>query len=209
MEMASCRRHPSGIIAVGKRRGTTNESGIPELPPEVIAEPEWQPFVPLALEGGQRSFVSGKPQSGLLRVQYFKRRGDGATVGRAWFGPGAAGPPSHAHGGSIAAVLDEAMGVAAWSSGYASVAAHLEVDFSKMIPLGTDALLEAWVEKAHERKVTTRGRLLDDAGKPFAEAVGLFVVLDPERFGDVLEKVAEAMGVDPADLLSNVVTAHG
>ena len=29
-----------------------------------------------------------------------------------------------------------------------------------------------------------------------------------ERFRDVLEKVAEAMGVDPADLLSNVGTAH-
>jgi acyl-CoA thioesterase FadM len=77
-----------------------------------------------------------------------------------------------------------------------------------MIPLGTDALLEAWVEKASGRKVTTRSRLLDDDGEPFAEAAGLFVVLDPERFEDVLEKVAEAMGVDPADLLSNVETAH-
>lgn len=208
MEMASCRRHPPGIIAVGKRRRMTSESGILELPPEVTAELGWEPFVPLALEGGQRSFVSGKTQSGLLRVQYFRRRGDGAVVGRAWFGPGAAGPPGHAHGGSIAAVLDEAMGVAAWSSGYASVAAHLEVDFSRMIPLGTDALLEAWVEKASGRKVTTRGRLLDDDGEPFAEAAGLFVVLDPARFEDVLEKVAEAMGVDPADLLSNVETAH-
>lgn len=193
---------------MGKSRGTTTESAIPELPPDVTVEPGWEPFVPLALEGGQRSFVSGKPQSGLLRVQYFKRQGDRAVVGRAWFGPGAAGPPSHAHGGSIAAVLDEAMGVAAWSSGYASVAAHLEVDFSRMIPLGTDALLEAWVEEARGRKVTTRGRLLDDDGEPFAEAAGLFVVLDPERFRDVLEKVAEAMGVDPADLLSNVGTAH-
>ena len=149
MEMASCRRHPAGIIAVGKLGGTTNEQAIPELPPGVSKKPDWEPFVPLALEGGQRSFVSGKPQSGLLRVQYFRRRGDGAVVGRAWFGPGAAGPPSHAHGGSIAAVLDEAMGVAAWSRGYASVAARLEVDFVKMIPLGTDALLEAWVEAAH------------------------------------------------------------
>lgn len=207
--MASCRRYPAGIIAVENRLGTKSEVGLSEMPPEVVAEPDWEPFVPLALEGGQRSFVSGKPKSGLLRVQYFKRRGDRAVVGRAWFGPGAAGPPSHAHGGSIAAVLDEAMGIAAWSSGYASVAAHLEVDFSRMIPLGTDALLEAWVEEATGRKVTTRGRLLDEGGEPLAEAVGLFVVLDPERFGDVLEKVALAMGVDPAELLANMVTAHG
>ena len=96
---------------MGERRRTTSESGILELPPEVMAELGWKPFVPLALEGGQRSFVSGKPQSGLLRVHYFERQGDDAIVGRAWFGPGAAGPPGHAHGGSIAAVLDEAMGV--------------------------------------------------------------------------------------------------
>jgi len=193
---------------VEKQRGTKNQAGIPELPPEVTAESDWEPFVPLALEGGQRSFVSGKPQRGLLRVQYFRRSGDGAVVGRAWFGPGAAGPPGHAHGGSIAAVLDEAMGVAAWSSGYASVAAHLEVDFTTMIPLGTDALLEAWVEEVHGRKVTTRGRLLDDHGESFAEAVGLFVVLDAERSGDVLEQVAQAMGVDPAELLSNLGKPH-
>ena len=186
----------------------TDPTVLPEQPPEVHPEADWEPFEPLALEGGQRSFVSGKPQSGLLRVQYFKRQTDGAVVGRAWFGPGAAGPPSHAHGGSIAAVLDEAMGVAAWSSGYASVAAHLEVDFVRMIPLGSDSYLEAWVEDARGRKVRTRGRLLDDDGEPFAEAVGLFVVLDRGRFGEVLDKVAEAMGVDPADLLSNVAQAH-
>ncbi len=191
-----------------KPHGRTTRSDLPELPPEVVAEVDWEPFVPLALEGGQRSFVSGKPENGLLRVQYFKRQGDNAVVGRSWFGPGAAGPPSHAHGGSIAAVLDEAMGVAAWSSGYPSVAAHLEVDFRKMIPLGTDTWLEAWVEEARPRKVRTRGRLLDDEGKPFAEAVGLFVVLDPDRFGDVLEKVAEAMGIDPAELLSSIASAH-
>ena len=191
-----------------KQPGTKIQAGIPELPPEVTAETDWEPFVPRALEGGQRSFVSGKPQSGLLRVQYFRRSGDGAVVGRAWFGPGAAGPPNHAHGGSIAAVLDEAMGVAAWSSGYASVAAHLEVEFTTMIPLGTDALLEAWVEEVHGRKVTTRGRLLDDNGESFAEAEGLFVVLDAERSGDVLEKVAQAMGVDPAELLSNLGMPH-
>ena len=191
-----------------KQHGRATQADLPELPPEVVAEADWEPFVPLALEGGQRSFVSGKPESGLLRVRYFKRQGDNAVVGRGWFGPGAAGPPSHAHGGSIAAILDEAMAVAAWSNGYPSVAAHLEVDFVKMIPLGTDTWLEAWVEEAHGGKVGTRGRLLDAEGEPFAEAVGLFVVLDPDRFGDVLEKVAEAMGIDPAELLSTIAAVR-
>lgn len=184
--------------------GSERETGIPELPPEVVAGPDWEPLETHALEGGQRSFVSGKPRSGLLRVRYFKRRGDGALVGRVWFGPGAAGPPGHAHGGSIAAVLDEAMGVAAWMNEHHSVAAHLEVDFVRMIPLGTDAMLEAWVEEVRGRKVTTRGRLLDSEGETFADAVGLFVVLDPERFGDLLATVAQKMGVDPTELLATL-----
>ena len=35
------------------------------------------------------------------------------------------GPPGHADGGSLAAVLDEAMGAAVWLAGHSVVAAHL------------------------------------------------------------------------------------
>lgn len=191
-----------------KQQGPRNRTEATLLPPEVIAEADWEPFEPLVLEGGQRSFVSGKPPSDLLRVAYFRRPGDDAVVGRAWFGPGAAGPPGHAHGGSIAAVLDEAMGVVAWLQGYRSVAAHLEIDFVTMIPLGTDAWLEAWVEGVQGRKVTTRCRLLDAEGKSFAQAVGLFVVLDPARFGSLLDRVAEAMEVDPSALRADWTRLH-
>jgi acyl-coenzyme A thioesterase PaaI-like protein len=175
-------------------------------PPAVVPEPGWTPIDPFRLEGGAGSFVTGhgrdgEPDGGRLRVRYFLRAGDSRLVGRAWFGPGAQGPPGHAHGGAIAAVLDEAMGAAAWVAGHIAVAARLDTSFLRMLPLGTDATLEAWVEREEGRKIWTTGRLLDSAGEPFAAASGLFIELPPERFRPLLEQAADASGVDPELLL--------
>jgi acyl-coenzyme A thioesterase PaaI-like protein len=172
--------------------------------PEVVPEPGWTPIDPLRLEGGPRSFVSGDPGGDRLRVRYFRREKDGRLVGRAWFGPGAQGPPGHAHGGSMAAVLDEAMGAAAWMEGHLVVAVRLCTSFQRMLPLGTDALLEAWVERLEGRKVWTLCRLLDEDGEPFAEADALFVKLDPARFMPLIEKAAAAMGVSVEELLRDL-----
>lgn len=166
----------------------------PAAAPEVVPEPGWIPVDPLRIEGGRRSFVSGEPAGGRLRVRYFQREGDGRLVGRAWFGPGAEGPPGHAHGGSMAAVLDEAMGAAAWMAGHKVVAAQLDTSFRRMLPLGTDATLEAWVDRVDERKVWTRGVLLDAEGQPFAEARALFLKIDPARFKILLKKVTDREG---------------
>lgn len=170
-------------------------------PPEVVPEPGWEPIDPFRLEGGRGSFVSGDAQSRLLRVRYFLREAAPRLVGRAWFGAGAQGPPGHAHGGAMAAVLDEAMGAAAWVEGHLAVAARLDTNFHRMLPLGTDATLEGWVERAEGRKVWTAARLLDAAGEPYASATGLFIELSPERFRPLLEQAAAALGRDPEELL--------
>ena len=159
----------------------------------VMAAEGWEPIEPPRLEGGRGSFVSGDPEGERLRVRYFRRQGPRPLAGRAWFGPGAEGPPGHAHGGSMAAVLDEAMGAVAWMAGHKVVAVQLDTSFRRMLPLGTDAWLEAWVERTEGRKVWTASRLFDEAGAPFAEATALFVTLDPERFGDLLARAARAM----------------
>lgn len=172
--------------------------------PPVVAEAGWEAVQPLRIEGGRGSFVSGDPEGDRVRVAYFRRAGDGALVGRAWLGPGAVGPPGHVHGGATAAVLDEAMGAAAWMDGWVVVAVHLEVDFARMLPIGTDAWMEARVERVEGRKVLTRGRLHDAAGVDFATATGIFVTLDTERFHDLLGRVARAMGVGLDELLAEM-----
>lgn len=172
--------------------------------PAVVPEPGWIPVKPFRLEGGRASFVSGEPEGDRLRVCYFRREADGRLAGRAWFGPGAQGPPGHAHGGSIAAVLDEAMGAAAWLEGYLVVAVQLNTSFRALLPLGTDSYLEAWVEGVDGRKVQARGRLLGAGGAVFAEAEGLFLEIDPDRFRPMLKKAAAARGVSVEELLARL-----
>lgn len=176
---------------------------VPTAPP-VTPELDWEAVQPLRIEGGRGSFVSGDPEGDRLRVAYFRRTTDGALVGRAWLGPGAEGPPGHAHGGATAAVLDEAMGAAAWMEGWVVVAVHLEVDFRRMVPLATDAWMEARVESVDGRKVRTRGRLHDAAGEDFAVATAVFVTLDPERFASLLGRVARAMGLGYDELIEEM-----
>lgn len=156
-------------------------------------EDDWVAIGPLESVGTGRSFVSGEPHGDRLRVRYFKRSRDGALVGKIWFGPGAEGPPGHAHGGSMAAVLDEAMGAGAWMAGFPVVAAKLSVDFRRMLPLDTEVLLETWVDRVDGRKVTTRGRLFARSGEEYATGEGLFIAVGADRLGALGEHAAQVI----------------
>ena len=158
------------------------------VPPPVEVEEGWAPFQPFPELTARESFVSGGPSTHRLRVAYFKRPGDRRLLGRAWFGPETQGPPGHAHGGAVSAVMDEALGAAAWGEGHQVVVARLSVDFRAMVPLGTDAAFEAWVERVEGRKVHTRGRLLAPDGRLLAEGQALCVLLGSEH----MEKFAAA-----------------
>lgn len=138
----------------------------------------------------QNSFVSGGQQPDRIQCRYFSRDSDAAIVAKVRFGPGCEGPPGHAHGGSLAAVLDEAMGLSAWLAGYRVVAARLTTDFKKVLKLGTDATTEAWVETTDGRKVTVRGRISSPDGTVHAEAVGLYVELGSSKFGAMWDEAA-------------------
>jgi acyl-coenzyme A thioesterase PaaI-like protein len=149
--------------------------------PPVDADAGWVPIDPFPVTGPHVSFVSPGPTGGRLRVAYFRRPSDGKLVGRAWFGPETEGPPGHAHGGSIAAVLDETLGAAAWAAGHPVVVASLTVDFRQLLPLGTDATFEAWIDRTEGRKIWTRARLLDGSGQLLAEGRALCVTLADEH----------------------------
>lgn len=152
---------------------------------QIALRPEagWTELDPEKLIGENRSFVSGEPAGSRLRVRYFRREADGALTAKVWFGPQTQGPPGYAHGGSMAAILDEAMGFAAWLAGHTVLAARVTVDFRRPLPLGTVAAVEAHVEAVEGRKVRTRGRILAADGSPFAEGEGLFIEVSLERFG--------------------------
>ena len=154
--------------------------------PDLSGEPGWTTTL-LPTDVGIVSYVSGEPEGERLRVRYF-RDADGKLRGRVWFGPGTQGPPEHAHGGSIASILDEAMGGAAWMGGHPAVALELTTRFRQMIPLGTVATLTAEIAGTDGRKIRTRGRLEGPDGTLFAEGEALFLALDAARMGDLTAK---------------------
>jgi acyl-coenzyme A thioesterase PaaI-like protein len=145
------------------------------------------PVVPFPGAGTRRTFVSGDPDGTRLRIEYFRRGSDGALVARVWFGPGSEGPPGYAHGGSVASVLDEAMGAAAWMAGHFSVAARLIVDFREMVPVGLEGMIDTRIATVDGRKVTVRSRLLD-GDRVLAEGEALFVILTPDQLADFVRR---------------------
>ncbi len=145
-------------------------------------EPGWERFKDSSWHHWP-TFVNGTPGDGRLEVRYYRRTEDGALAGKIWFGPGAEGPPGHAHGGSMAALLDDAMGTAGWISGHPVVAANISIDFRSRLPLKSVVTLEAWVERTDGRKVYTKGRLLSADGEVHAEGTGLFIQMSAESFG--------------------------
>ncbi len=137
------------------------ESAVPCPPVDLSGEAGWVPFDAPALVGESLRFVSGEPHGNRFRVRYF-RDGEQHLHARIWFGPETGGPPGHAHGGAVAAVMDEALGLAAWAAGYPIVVGNLNVSFRNMLPLQKVVTLESRVVSAEGRKVKVHGRLFCD-----------------------------------------------
>lgn len=136
----------------------------------------------LHLQLGRSFLVGPHLDDDIIRLKWYVREDDDSLVGKVWWGPGAQGPPGHAHGGSMAAVLDEALGSACWVAGHSVVAAELTTNFEKMLPLERVYTVEAWVEDADGRKIRPRGHIVDDEGTVYAQGKGVFITLDRERF---------------------------
>ncbi|OGL42865.1 MAG: hypothetical protein A2161_15765 [Candidatus Schekmanbacteria bacterium RBG_13_48_7] len=166
--------------------------------PDFQPNPDWEPIDNLAKIGGSRPFITGKNNAHILQICYFKRKKDGALVGKLWFGPGAEGPPHHAHGGSIAGVFDEIMGAAAWLAGFPILAARVSVDFIKPVPLGKEVKYEAWVTKVVGRRVMVDGFILSDTNQKYACGSGIFALIDPDKLGSMrtqLEEIVKEAGI--------------
>lgn len=166
-----------------KARGTLDQQEWLETP-----EPGWKPadIAFLALED---TFVSGDPIGRRLNIRYYDVDSGKRLVGKVIFGPGTQGPPDHAHGGSMAAVLDEAMGGAAWLAGFPVVAVNLDITFRRMLPLNTPCLVEASVTRTEGRKVATAGRITSaDGTQIFTVGEALFVIIDTDQISSLSPK---------------------
>nr|MEE4268540.1 PaaI family thioesterase [Candidatus Krumholzibacteria bacterium] len=146
--------------------------------------------VDLAFLALEESFVARDLSQRRIIVRYFQHDVDRSLLGKVVFGPGAQGPPDFAHGGAMAALLDDAMGGACWLSGFPVLAVNLNITFRQMLPLETPCLVETRVTRVEGRKISTEGRILaQDRKTVFSEGEALFVVLEEKQLARFSPKI--------------------
>lgn len=84
------------------------------------------------------------------------------------------GPPGFVHGGASAAVMDEAMGLAVFHSGYRVVTANLSIEYRKPIPLGKIVKIQAVMSGKTERRILALGEILLPDGSVAVSAKGFY-----------------------------------
>ncbi|MEU8203344.1 PaaI family thioesterase [Streptosporangium sp. NPDC049046] len=105
------------------------------------------------------------------------------------------GAPGLAHGGVLAAAMDEVIGMSVWLFQRPYVTARLETDYLAPVPVGTALHLRAWCNGMSGRKayLEAEGRIGSPDGPVAVRAAALFVEVGMEHFakhGDI-QKIAD------------------
>jgi acyl-coenzyme A thioesterase PaaI-like protein len=112
------------------------------------------------------------------------------------FGAAYEGPPGCVHGGFVAAVFDEILGMANSLSGEPGMTGTLSVKYRKPTPLRVDLRMEATLDRVDGRKRWCSARMY--AGDVLcAESEGLFIAIGLERFKLLLDQ-REKPGATPS-----------
>ena len=135
------------------------------------------------LHRGQRWFNPvvgpGNPVAPPMRVEIV----DGAAIGSCTLDWRYEGPPTYAHGGISAMLLDQIMGYAAAAAGHPGVTARLEVRYRSTVPLGQPLRLQARLIDVLGVRSALHGSisLASTPDDPLVEAEGRFLALRQEQ----------------------------
>ncbi|MGI8491786.1 MAG: PaaI family thioesterase [Acidimicrobiales bacterium] len=145
---------------------------------------EFEGFSEAANAGRSVSFFDWSPLAGLANPLAPPLKMDvvgDEVVATVQFGAPYEGPPGCVHGGYIAAVFDEVLGLTQSLSGRVGMTGTLTVRYRLPTPLRVPLRLVGRLESIEGRKVFTSGTMEAD-GRVTAEAEGLFISVSPERF---------------------------
>ncbi len=137
---------------------------------------------PVTVHPSTSSFVSGGLIDNFIDIKYFFDEQNGSFYATVTFGEIAKGPPKHAHGGAISAVLDEVMGATAWMNKLHSMTDQLKINFLKAVPLNKEVFIETHIDEVIEKKVTINGRVFDEDDTLYCETESLFIKQSKEKF---------------------------
>lgn len=138
-----------------------------------------------------RSPLSGvmSPVAPPMTSEYFPE--EKRVVSRVLFNEAFQGPPSCVHGGFVAALLDEALGRTRHLTERNCVTGYLNVTYRRPTPINVELTVDARITDIQARKFVVRGSITA-AGEVTAEAEGLFVFLDPEKFSALVSDARDA-----------------
>jgi uncharacterized protein (TIGR00369 family) len=91
------------------------------------------------------------------------------------------GPPSHAHGGIIATILDEAMGKVSKLRNITAVTGQMAVTYIRPVPLGKPLIAEGWEVSVRGREHNRVAEIRNLHGEVLAQSTGVFIEIDPHR----------------------------
>jgi acyl-coenzyme A thioesterase PaaI-like protein len=111
----------------------------------------------------------------------FRREGDDA-VARVTLGAAFEGAPKRAHGGIVAALFDDAMGMVLRIVATPAYTGELTVRYLAPTPVGVELEVRARLVRREGRKLWIESEATAD-GTRVATASGLFITIPPERFG--------------------------
>ena len=187
---------------VAALRAATDLVVRPGAPPEVLADAAdrvdgavrvleastrpWRASVPARprVEVEPHEFFPFSPMIGLyspLAPPLHCELRDGGVVGHTVLGAAYEGPPGCLHGGIIAGLFDELLGVANIAGGVGAMTGTLTITYRSPTPLHTELTLAGRVAAVEGRKVRTAGTL--HAGDRLCvEAHGIFILVEHARF---------------------------
>ena len=108
------------------------------------------------------------------------------VVGTVTCGSAYEGPPGHVHGGFIAALFDDLLGLAQGLSGHHGMTGRLTIHYRSPTPLHTKLSVRGWLERADGRKIVCKGTM-HDGDTLCAEAEGLFITVDFSKLEQMIE----------------------
>ncbi|MDI6097431.1 PaaI family thioesterase [Actinoplanes sp. NEAU-A12] len=120
------------------------------------------------------------------------------SIGACTLGLAFEGPPSFAHGGVSAMLLDQMLGYAVGHSGNPGMTVRLDTGYRKPVPLLTPLRLTAQVTGIEGRRVTATGiiAVAAEPGEILVEATGVFVALRAEQarrlFGQAIGRMRQS-----------------
>jgi acyl-coenzyme A thioesterase PaaI-like protein len=139
----------------------------------------------------QRNFVSGGRNPVGLRLRYrLEQDGAGRSLVVTDWTPDEAhvGFPGVAHGGLVAAVLDDIMGRVAVLRRRWVVTARMEVRYRGPAPLGVPLRFEAWETRHRRMAMHAEGRALLPDGTVVSDSTAVFLPLTPELERQMVER---------------------